>query len=86
MYCGILTNEGTTLRTVNIIRADFHPTIEVHLSERKHIARSVGKKAKQNAALLKYYNLMKHTSSGLGWPVLGSKKAKVLTSNLLTCE
>lgn len=27
-----------------------------------------------------------HTSSARGWPVLGSKKAKVLTSNLLTCE
>lgn len=36
--CKILTNDGTALRTVHIIGADFHPTVEVHLSGRLHTA------------------------------------------------
>lgn len=33
-YCNVLTDDGATLRTVNIVCADFHPAVEVHLSER----------------------------------------------------
>ena len=32
----LLTNDGTTLCTVNIVCADLHPAIEVHLRERLH--------------------------------------------------
>ena len=32
----ILTNDGATLCTVNILCADFHPTVEIHLSETLH--------------------------------------------------
>lgn len=33
-YCHVLTDDGATLRTFNIVCADFHPAVEVHLSER----------------------------------------------------
>lgn len=39
-YCNVLTNDGATLCTVNMICADFHPTVEVHLREGLHIAMS----------------------------------------------
>lgn len=76
----ILTYDGAALCTVSIIGAYFHPAVKIHLQrEIAHNYDCIFKHA-CNSEIFSFDSL---TSSMLGWPVLGSKKAKVFTSNLL---
>ena len=70
--CDILTNDGATLRTVDIICADFHPAVEVHLRERLHVFSEIF----HSFILLKYVDVITLLPPRLDGPYEGPRRRK----------